>query len=119
MGVMNQEKFLTNYNYGVGQDFGIEGRPASWAGSEKSAHRFWDDEDDSTKIPIDATGPMSTSITGTSHDEKFIAISSGLAVVVFDLETQKVSLSSKDSRHAAPISISLRYTASLEAIPWL
>ncbi|TIA68026.1 WD40 repeat-like protein [Aureobasidium pullulans] len=90
MGFMNQEKFLTNYTYEVGQDFGIEGRPATWAGSENLAHRFWDDEDDSTKIPIDATGPMSTSITGTSHDEKFIAISSGLAVVVFDLETQKV-----------------------------
>ncbi|THX08396.1 WD40 repeat-like protein [Aureobasidium pullulans] len=90
MGFMNQEKFLTNYTYEVGQDFGIEGRPASWAGSENLAHRFWDDEDDSTKIPINATGPMSTSITGISHDEKFIAISSGLAVVVFDLETQKV-----------------------------
>jgi WD40 repeat protein len=89
---MDREKFLAEYVYEVEKDFDVDGTPASWAASPngKSAHRFWDDEDEKIELHLfDNQEPGDVGNITLSHDRRLIAGSDGSIVGVFNLETKE------------------------------
>ncbi|KAI5210650.1 WD40 repeat-like protein [Aureobasidium subglaciale] len=82
-------KFLREYVYQVETEFSVDGEPASWAPTrDKSAHRFWDDEDDKFDFNFSGNKSSGMSSFATSHDERYVAYSDGSTVGVSDIENR-------------------------------
>lgn len=91
MPFMNRDRFQAEFEYEVEKDFDVDGVPASWADKDnKSAHRFWGDEDSKIHVPSseDETGHTSF-CSAISPDGKFIAASGGTKISIYDIETKE------------------------------
>jgi WD40 repeat protein len=87
---MDKERFLEEFIYEVEKDFDINGTPSSWADTEQSpAHRYWGDEDHRLQLPHSDDPTCRLSTSALTPDKKFIAMSNGLVVNLFDIATKE------------------------------
>jgi len=87
---MDRVRFLEEFAYEVEKDFDVNSTPSSWADTELNpAHRYWGDEDHRLELPRadDSTCCLVTS--ALTPDKKFIAVSNGLVVNLYDIKTKE------------------------------